>query len=50
MPVGDGEATLFAYAHTGFMVLDVYLNGKFILNVIEPHDGKIIYSKVLNHS
>ena len=47
MPVGDGEDTLFAHAHTGFMVLDIYENGKFILYVIEPPDGKIMYSKIL---
>jgi hypothetical protein len=48
MPVGDGEDTFFAYAHVGFMVLDVYENGRILLKVIEPPAGEVIYSKILH--
>ena len=37
--VGKGKRTVFAYEHTGFMRLDVLLNGKVKLNVIVPDNN-----------
>lgn len=47
MPVGDAENTLFAHSHPGFMVLDILADDQVKLQVIEPPDGKVVYTKLL---
>ncbi|UCF63622.1 MAG: metallophosphoesterase [bacterium] len=46
-PITDSPNTLFAYSHAGFMVLDVVDDGRIILQVIEPPDGKVVFQKVI---
>lgn len=47
MPVGDAENTLFAHSHPGFMVLDILADERVKLQVIEPPDGKVVYTTFL---
>lgn len=47
MPVGDAENTLFAHSHPGFMVLDILADDQVKLQVIEPPDGKVVYTRFL---
>ncbi len=41
--VGDGDNTLFAHEHTGFMVIDFLENGKVVLRVVEPADKEVVF-------
>lgn len=41
--VGNGDNTLFAHEHTGFMVIDFLENGKVLLRVVEPSDKEVVF-------
>ena len=41
--VGDGNNTLFAHEHTGFMVVDFLENGKVLLRVVEPVNKEVVF-------
>lgn len=44
--VGDGDDTIFAHAHAGFMCLDALDEGRVALRVVEPGQG-VMFSKWL---
>ncbi|MFQ5582986.1 MAG: metallophosphoesterase [Calditrichia bacterium] len=46
--VGDGDDTIFAHSHTGFMSVDFLSDGRVSLRVIEPENEIIVFSKWLN--
>ncbi len=45
--VGHGQNTLFAYHHTGFMVLDFYKSGGVLLKVVEPKEKEVVFQHEL---
>lgn len=40
--VRDGDETLFAHSHTGFMAVDFLWNGKILLCVVEPGKTEVL--------
>lgn len=45
--VSDGENTLFAHSHTGFMALDFLAGGRVLLRVVEPETNGVVFRKWL---
>ncbi len=45
--VSDGENTLFAHSHTGFMSLDFLAEGRVLLQVVEPGPNGVVFRKWL---
>ncbi len=45
--VGHGQNTIFAYHHTGFMVLDFYKNGGVLLKVVQPKENEVVFQHEL---
>lgn len=45
--VSDGENTLFAHSHTGFMALDFLTEGRVLLRVVEPGRNGVVFRKWL---
>jgi len=48
--VSDGQNTLFAHAHTGFMAIDVKTDGSVWLRVVEPVEPEVVYQKKLTQN
>lgn len=43
--VSDGENTVFAHAHTGFVRLDFTRNKKVLVRIFEPGNSQAVYSR-----
>jgi len=48
--VGDGDNTLFAHSHTGFMAIDFMTDGRVWLRVVEPADPEVVFKKKLTQN
>lgn len=46
-PVGHNENTLFAHAHSGFMVLDLLQDRRVLLRVVEPGKREVVFVRWL---
>lgn len=48
--VGDGNETLFAHRHTGFIAVDFLNDGRILLRAVEPGDMEVVFELWLNES
>ena len=42
-PVTNGDNTLFAHQHTGFMSIDFLMDERILLRVVEPIGEKVVF-------
>jgi hypothetical protein len=43
-PVSDGDDTIFAQSHPGFMVVDFLYDSRTLLRVVEPGETEVVFS------